>query len=466
MIFSKYRTAALVLFAVATALRLLLWWTNPPQNAFDEHFEPILMIMQTGEVPAKDACWQCYHPPVFYWTSAMVGKAAAEAGMPMPQILKLIQFLSCLYGALTLAVLYLILRKSPLSDTAKLLVFGTICMLPRHIYMSAINANDSLSYLLAALSVLGLLVAFEKRLSLQVVVPLTAVMTITLFTKYTAFILVPAFIVALSAAYRMQLVPKKQLVQSVFLLVGIPLAVLAFSMASNFRAYGDLLPWNVNRLDPSLTQPRDPEEIDFWTFKPWESLQSPILEPGRMHSFWTLVYSGMWFDNEPKFIYFLDEDQTWWDHYYAWLMGKAPYPGRNPSLSRSGRLIGSGLVLFGLVPLALMLSGLYQYLRGGSSHFGAANAAYLTAMPLFPTLLLMNASGIIALTLRLPVYTAMKAGYFLISLPAFAVFLGLGIMLIEKKGAWMTGISAAFGILWVLAAAHIIQIALAMLMFR
>jgi hypothetical protein len=31
---------------------------NPPENAFDDHFKPVKLIMQTGKIPAKDACFQ------------------------------------------------------------------------------------------------------------------------------------------------------------------------------------------------------------------------------------------------------------------------------------------------------------------------------------------------------------------------------------------------------------------------
>ena len=62
------------LFFLAVALRFLLFLFNPPTNAFDNHFKPIYLIMQTGSIPAKDACWQCYQPPVFYIISAFVGK--------------------------------------------------------------------------------------------------------------------------------------------------------------------------------------------------------------------------------------------------------------------------------------------------------------------------------------------------------------------------------------------------------
>ena len=86
--------ACLCLFAVGAGLRLLLCWVNPPGNAFDNHYEPILMIIKTGVIPAKDAWYQCYHPPVFYISSALIGGTAEAAGMTLPAMVKLL----CLFA--------------------------------------------------------------------------------------------------------------------------------------------------------------------------------------------------------------------------------------------------------------------------------------------------------------------------------------------------------------------------------
>jgi hypothetical protein len=51
---SAARWAAVVflfLFCAGATLRILLCWVNPPQNAFDNHYEPIFLIMQTGAIP-------------------------------------------------------------------------------------------------------------------------------------------------------------------------------------------------------------------------------------------------------------------------------------------------------------------------------------------------------------------------------------------------------------------------------
>ena len=41
------------LLILGAALRLALYWINPPANSFDDHFEPIKFIMNTGSLPGK-----------------------------------------------------------------------------------------------------------------------------------------------------------------------------------------------------------------------------------------------------------------------------------------------------------------------------------------------------------------------------------------------------------------------------
>jgi 4-amino-4-deoxy-L-arabinose transferase-like glycosyltransferase len=454
-----YNSLAGLSFIFAIILRVLLCWSNPPGNAFDDHFKPILMIMASGITPAKDACWQCYHPPVFYWISAVTGNIAVAMGVKYPQILKLLQFVSCFYGILTVGIIYLILRKLPLSDFSRLIAFATVCFLPRHIYMSAMNSNDTISYLFVSLSIYLLLIAIERKLSPLILLMASIVISITLFTKYTSYVVLPIILIVFASLfYKRLILPRKQVVVSFILVLLIPMTLLSVYLISNIKNYDSLLPWNVKILDPSLTQPRDNNQLDFITFKPWESISTPIIVPGKMHSFWTLIYSGMWFDNEPKFLYYLDSNQGWWNHYYGWLRGEKKFPGNNPSMSSLTKLTGSLLIVFGLFPFLLMISGIYNYFRGSWKSWTKVEGIDVVKMNIFPTLLFTNAVGIIALAVRLPVFSAMKASYFLTSLPAFAVFLSLGLMPCEKNKILKCIICIAFGVLFTLAILHILHI--------
>ncbi len=415
--------------------------------------------MKTGAIPDKDACWQCYHPPVFYWISAMAGNVAMHGVAKLSQLLKLFQFIVCFYGILTIGILCLILKKLPLSNFSRLLAFGTACFLPRHIYMSAINSNDTISYLFVALSIYLLLIAIERKFPFLLLLAASIVISITLFTKYTSFVVLPvAFMVFALLLYKRLFASRKQALVFFVLIILMPTTILGAYAIANIKHYGSALPWNVNQIDPSLIQPRDSSRFDFFTFKPWESIDPPIIVPGRMHSFWTLVYSGMWFDNEPKFLYFLVADQTWWDRYYAWLRGEQRFPEGAPSISGLTKFLGAGLTIFGLFPLSLIVAGVGNVFIG--SWRNDASAEEIVGMSMFPTLLLSNAVVMIALAVRLPVYSAAKASYFLNSLPAFVVFLALGLMACEKNKRLKWTMAAAFSLLFCLVSAHILHIVL------
>jgi hypothetical protein len=212
-------------------------------------------------------------------------------------------------------------------------------------------------------------------------------------------------------------------------------------------------------IDPSESQPRDEGGVSYFSFKPWETIQSPILMPGELHSFWTIVYSGVWFDNEPKFLYFTDANISWWEDYYAWLRGEGDFPGDNPSRSRLAMSVGSGVIALGLFPLFLTILGVLSYLKTYLTALPSSNGyAGKIKMSVFPVLFICNAAGIIAVTLRLPVYSAMKASYFLISMPAFAVFIALGIMALENWIVLKMAVSVVLGALFALVSFHILHI--------
>ena len=79
-------------------------------------------------------------------------------------------------------------------------------------------------------------------------------------------------------------------------------------------------------------------------------------------------------------------------------------------------------------------------------------------MSIFPVLFIANAAGIIAVTSRLPVYSHMKASFFLVSLPAFAIYLSLGVMACEHRQPLKWAIMILFGALFTLVFYHILHI--------
>ena len=448
-------TILAALFLAGVVLRLLLCWANPPENAFDDHFEPILAIMKTGSIPAKDACFQCYQPPVFYWTSAMIGKAALAAGASHDAMMKLLQLLVCGAGIATVALCYAILTRFPISDFARVLAFGTVCFLPRLIYMGAMHGNDTFASMFVALALYLTLLAAERGFHGSLALAVGMAATLAIFTKYTALAVIPAIAAAIVEAWRRGVFPsRRRMAVAVLGAVVLPSAFLAASMIHNTKRYGSALPSNFAIYDPSLHRPRDPGGVDFWTFEPWEKLRDPVLVPGQLHSFWTLIYSGMWFDTEPYFVSELGTDGGWWESYYGWYRGEGPYPGGHPDLPGSTRALAAGLFVLGLVPAALMAMG--------SGLVLTQRWRRVPGLVPLGVLLAFNAAGVIALTLRLPVFNAMKPSYLLISTPSFAILLAVGAAQWERHLFVRRGLAITFGALFAVAAAHVAQVTAAM----
>ena len=454
----KYQTGIGLLFACGAGLRILLWWVNPVENHFDDHYEPIFWFMHHGSIAPKDALWQAYHPPVFYVISAFIGKGALLLGTAEPTAVKLIQFLPCLYAILTLIAIRSILNHLPLSDLARLLAFGFVCFLPRHIYLSALHSNDSITVLAIAICTYLMLIAYEKQFAYPSVALLSIAMTVTLFTKYTAFVVLPMALGLLVPVVLQHIqLPQRRVFVSCIMLLGIPMVILGADLAMNSVRYGTLLPTNETIFNPSDTQPRiDTSMSSYATFKPWTTIQTPLLTPESIDSFWTLVHSRLWFDVEPKFLYFATADRSLWKAYYAWLRGEQEFPA-DLELNGFTRWTGSMLIGLGLIPLALMLIGTYDAVLRSFCRRGQA-----AAFQIFPILFVFTAAGIIAVSLRLPVYSAVKATYFMGALPAFAIFLGLGVMVCERYRIVAWGISAMLGLLAIMIAAHIVHIAYAL----
>jgi hypothetical protein len=229
-------------------------------------------------------------------------------------------------------------------------------------------------------------------------------------------------------------------------------------MIDNVRLYHNPLPWNNIYFKGSVNLPRDEGAINFFTFNPLTYINVPYVSPGNMGSFWTLIYSGMWFDTEPKFLYFTDWDRQSWQQYLLWLRGDAKkYPDNGIPLSGYSRFLGSSLITLGIIPLFFFLMGLI------SSIWRLIRPAYIdpkemAAEQAFLFLFIFNVFGIILLTVRFPYFSSMKASYLLNSMPAFAIFTSIGLRYLERHSLLQKFIICLFLALFLISTLHIIQI--------
>jgi 4-amino-4-deoxy-L-arabinose transferase-like glycosyltransferase/lysophospholipase L1-like esterase len=457
----KFKILYGVILGAAIMVRLALALTNPPANAFDDHFEPISYIMQQGALPPKHGCWQCYQPPMFYAVAAGVGTILRGVGAERWHLLKAFQLLSCVYGILALFLYYLILKKLPLTEFSRIPALLLVCFLPRHIYMSAIHSNDTISYLAVAVSTYLILVAIDSKFAVRHALLLGLANTLAIHTKYTAYVVIPMTLVAfLVSVVRDRSLVRKQTMIACLAALALPVLVWSIEAAVFTKKYGTPLPHNDVISNPLTYQPQSDEGINFFTFAPWRIISNPLVAPGNLDSFWTSVYNGLWFDTEPKFVLFTDGSEQYWAAYYRWARGQDEFPAIDPALSRFTRGTSIILVMLGLPFLCLLLGGFGcagAHLRRRDDNTNPLDAAKLS---IFPVLLAFNVAGVIYLTSRLPSFASMKATYFLNSMPAFAVLTGLGIMAIQKYRGSRRLIVALATALFVMVLVHIIHLAL------
>jgi hypothetical protein len=407
---------ALGLLALGAFARIALWWVNPPGNSFDNHYQPVFLIVEHGALPDKFACFQCYHPPLFYVMSALVARALIVLGVGMVAVLKALQFLSCAFAIATTVVVYLVLRRlPPISPVGRLVALALVVFLPRHLYTGAMYSNDSAVCFFAVLSahLVIRLVQGDTRWGTSLALALTA--TAAISTKYTGLAVLPMIAVAVAmTCWR----DRWRLARGAVALA-VPLVVLGAVIASHARTYGVPLPDNRPIYDAVTRQPRDPGGVSFTSFTPWQFIAHPVLRPGQLGSFWTLLFAGMWFDTEPRLALVVG-DHGRWVAYYTWLTGASP-TYREPPLPDTLWQLARSLEVLGLFWLLLGLTGAVDLVRRASTLAPGTREL----VPLV-VLLVFTFTGVGVLVTHVPLYSAMKASYVLGALPAFAGLAALG----------------------------------------
>ncbi len=145
--FRKNRTAILFvsILLLAFALRVPLAVINHSAN--DNHFEVVrLMFANNGEMPQRDSCKQCYHPPLYYtvvYHSIRGVESVLQHSLENVQREHIGQYLNVLAGIGTLSILYLFLSRLRISVTTRLIIFALLAVNPRFTAINIQMTNDS-----------------------------------------------------------------------------------------------------------------------------------------------------------------------------------------------------------------------------------------------------------------------------------------------------------------------------------
>lgn len=381
------------LVVLGIAIRLVLFITNRPDNAYDDHWTPIEIMLKQGTLPKVEDCWECGQPPLFYIVGLFVFKVCrpfidVPENLYSMDMLKAIQTLSFLFGAVTVVVGSLIIVRVIRDPRATLAGVALIALVPRHIYLSAMLANDALATLLATL------VALIVARSTGAVTPSTPRIAcvgllagLAVLAKGTALALVPAVGVWI-VWWSIRTKSLRVFAASAGILV--VTFVLGGGWLYIWRAveYGN--PFIKNMEVFQFEQAEAYEGLRSFLPLPLTLLRVPLLDHVTAGSIPTQLYARLWFDYEP------------------WLAGNAcnlvPW-------ARAAYLLGA-------LPTIFMLIGFWYMVRHARSE---PLGSFLVV------LFLASVGLVVAHTISYRVYSSIKTTYLLPSLAALGYALSVGL---------------------------------------
>ena len=383
------------LIALGIILRLILYLSNRPDNAYDDHWAPIETMLKQGSLPRVEDCWECGQPPLFYILGLMVFKACRSV-VEVPedlysmQMLKVIQSLSFVFGALTVVVGARIIVTLFGNTRACLAGVAFLALLPRHIYLSAMLSNDSLAAFLTTLAVFLAVRSPRDALPSGRRVAVTAFVTgLAALAKGTALALVPGVAVWLAWwSFRVGSV-------RLFVRYG-TITALSFLLGGGWLYawrtvdYGNPFVKNMELAEFQFEQTESYEGLASFLPRPLGLMRVPLLDEATVSSLPTQLYARLWFDYEPYLTGNASDIVPW---------ARAAY-------------------LLGVVPSALIILGFLWMAKRIKNQ-----ATWAMVLVLF----LANLGLVVSHTVTYRVYSAMKATYLIPSIIALGCALALAL---------------------------------------
>lgn len=370
-----------LLLVLGAGMRLGLGLVNPPSNSYDNHFAPVALYAQQGERPAPNACWQCYHPPVYYAVSAVILKGTASLVDNAQAAWKSVQLLSVLASVLSLVCCYLLLRLYLPNDwLAQAGGLALVAVLPRDLYTAASMGHDAFLEMFVSLAVLCFAWLDHGRHERLALGGMLLAVILGAWTKQSGLVLL-ALVAATGWRLSQESTTDRRRVWLLAALASVCLLALADEAWRTIQT-GLPLASNQHFGFERYVEGQPPGRISlttFMSFLPVQLLEHPVLHPSTVDSFWTQLFARSWFDYEPRFL--------------------PPRP--------TPHWIGRGLYVIGFGVILAAARGLLRVLRSGP-----ASARTLLLVP-FGFL-----GAAIAQTVRFPYFSSMKA---LFVLPAVSV---------------------------------------------
>ena len=343
----SYFVAYLLVFFTAGVLRALLSLEN--QEANDNHYAVVRLILQGRTGLTMTDCHECFHPKLFYLVCAAWVRALTFLGMPSQIVAG--QLLNTIAGLATLFLIFLVLSGSHGRAKWKFLTFVLIALNPRLIAINGQLSNDSFAILFATCAIFTSL-SLLKSPSLSLAILAQLALSCALMTKGTTWVVAIAMFIVFFLRGQLDKSGKKRLL---FVLLSVTTALngaLSIHLSGyDFERYDTYA--NAGRGRPlhffeknSVERPGVQSVVDgYLTFRIFSLLGDPQITNGipimQQHrtSVWTVLYA------QANFAQFEQHPRSWLT--------------KDPSVL----FVAKCSMALGLLPLAFFLIGLGGELR-------------------------------------------------------------------------------------------------------
>jgi len=370
------------------------------------HLHYARIVAERGELPYADECFSCYHPPLYYLTTAALLRTfGGHRGTDAERFaVKLVPIL-CGLGMVALSLLLARRIRDGDSGFATFAVVGAAAF-PVNIYMSAYVSNEPFHAVLAGTAlVAAVCVSLSERATGRSLALLSVLLALVILSKYTglavaaivlAFIALKLFAIEGRSLGRVALI-----VSAMMLVIGL---LGGWPYLRSWMRFGDPFIWNLDLpggkswwQPPSFHTPAYFLRFGHALVHPYYSL---------FDSFWDGMYSSAWGEGMPPSASLLSQRHPYWNY----------------DLMSAGYLLAlpaTASIAFGFFALAReALCGL--------------DARRCVALALVVTLAYAISFSALQLNVRFPVWGAVRATYVLCLVVPIALCTATGLSTLDR----------------------------------
>jgi len=299
-----YKYLIIAIICLGGILRLTVFWVSPVNNSYDDHLEVIQIYSESLSRPAPFQCWECYQPPMYYYTCAAIYNINESLGVDKLTCWKMVHFINPFLSIILLIIVYQIMLLFKMPKLSILITLSFVAILPRDIFTSAMIGND---YMLVFFAILSFYLFLKTLFALRngdkvwfwfILLILTA--TLGSITKQHGLLIhlfpFSIFLLLCKKIYR-----KKLLLAIPILFIGVLLSIS--EEVWKFNQTGQLLVSNQHYFDYAKNQfPGSIDKVEFFSFRIFELYQEPFISERTSASFFTELFARTFYDYEWRFI--------------------------------------------------------------------------------------------------------------------------------------------------------------------